>query len=475
MTEAGAPSNELVEEVAILAEWARSSKDDLVARTKAGDNDDLCPMIEFRRDGEVIGMVICPDVDRDQALQACHMAVPGWSADYLVMLLDAHMADRAFQEKFGRMPDPGELQRLCDVEGACDLGLTTDCIVVLEAWRSGRQRMTQLPYHAHHTREITASLDLLPERLSSKIMVRANGCWEWTAATDDGGYGVVGRGTREEGQLKAHNLVFEAITNGPCPAGLEPDHICENTSCVNPHHLDWVTHAENSRRGKKAKLTNEDVEKIRQLAADGVAYATIAEQFGTSPAYVGHVVKERRWKQPKTPAPKHVPVTRRGVVHWIEDDRMLSIDTDNSGPDMSVGGRVHDAIQAAFAIPCTRDEMKGAIDPADFGLDPEGPEAQIHMDLAIVRLLGMAGFATAFNARTDLHQQLLEGFLENTATFSIMEPDGNVRKSTGEPSILDVAGIALQEKLKEERAMSRAEDLAEAERRRAEREQAGKA
>jgi hypothetical protein len=44
-----------------------------------------------------------------------------------------------------------------------------------------------------------------------------------------------------------HRKHYEQF-KGPIPDGLEIDHTCRNTRCVNPEHLEAVTHAENLRR-----------------------------------------------------------------------------------------------------------------------------------------------------------------------------------------------------------------------------------
>lgn len=72
-------------------------------------------------------------------------------------------------------------------------------------------------------------------------------CWLWTASTH-GGYGSISGGSVGP-PLSAHVVAWEDA-NGPVPEGLELDHLCRVRPCVNPSHLEPVTHAENMRRAR---------------------------------------------------------------------------------------------------------------------------------------------------------------------------------------------------------------------------------
>ena len=53
----------------------------------------------------------------------------------------------------------------------------------------------------------------------------------------------------------AHRVVFQMLRHDP--VGFELDHLCRVPRCVNPEHLEPVTHAENMRRGIGGAVTKQ--------------------------------------------------------------------------------------------------------------------------------------------------------------------------------------------------------------------------
>ena len=74
-------------------------------------------------------------------------------------------------------------------------------------------------------------------------------CWLWTACKDGGGYG---RFIIDKQIYGTHNVAY-TLEVGPVPVGLELDHLCRVRHCVNPKHLEPVTHQENVVRGDAMK------------------------------------------------------------------------------------------------------------------------------------------------------------------------------------------------------------------------------
>lgn len=74
-------------------------------------------------------------------------------------------------------------------------------------------------------------------------------CWEWLGAKGRGGYGATWVSVDVGRPIPAHRVAYELLI-AEIPAGLELDHLCRNTSCVNPWHCDPVTRAVNLARTK---------------------------------------------------------------------------------------------------------------------------------------------------------------------------------------------------------------------------------
>jgi hypothetical protein len=86
----------------------------------------------------------------------------------------------------------------------------------------------------------------LPDSLRSKIAVNTvTGCWDWTALRHPSGYGRASWAGRAQ---YAHCIVFELLVGG-VQEGLELDHLCRVRHCVNPAHLEPVSHRTNVLRG----------------------------------------------------------------------------------------------------------------------------------------------------------------------------------------------------------------------------------
>lgn len=124
--------------------------------------------------------------------------------------------------------------RLCSIPG-CERRRKSRgwCNTHYERWR-------------HRASKDDTARPSLQERFWPKVDKRGpGGCWIWTAAKTPLGYGAI---SVEGVPRRAHRISY-VWSKGPIPDGLEIDHLCRVRSCVNPDHLEAVTHKENLARG----------------------------------------------------------------------------------------------------------------------------------------------------------------------------------------------------------------------------------
>lgn len=96
------------------------------------------------------------------------------------------------------------------------------------------------------------------------LPIPESGCIVWLGACTKGHTGKWHR--KEYGKFKlpggkhgknvsAHRFAYEAMF-GPIPSGMELDHLCRVTLCVNPTHLEVVSRYENNRRSMSPSALN---------------------------------------------------------------------------------------------------------------------------------------------------------------------------------------------------------------------------
>ncbi len=123
---------------------------------------------------------------------------------------------------------------------------------IARAFGTNRARIARLmKRHAIPLRPKGELTDTPLDRFRARYVVAEGGCWNWTGYREKRGYGWFS--PRSSGRhSRAHTWSYEHF-KGPVPPGLTVDHVCRNTSCVNPAHLEVVTRAENARRALRVR------------------------------------------------------------------------------------------------------------------------------------------------------------------------------------------------------------------------------
>jgi hypothetical protein len=111
----------------------------------------------------------------------------------------------------------------------------------------------------------------LEERFYSKIN-KIDSCWIWTASKNDQNYGLIWVNGKH---VRAHRISY-MLAYGELSDKLVIDHLCRNTLCVNPEHLEQVPQSENVKRGMAGKINNAQRKKTH--CPKGHEYSRVTKQ-----------------------------------------------------------------------------------------------------------------------------------------------------------------------------------------------------
>ena len=116
---------------------------------------------------------------------------------------------------------------------------------VTAGWCSGHHRQVR---DGEEPRPIYRSLE---ERFFAKVN-KTETCWLWIGATNHLGYGQLWDVDTKRVDM-AHRVSVR-MSGREIPDGWEVDHLCRIPSCVNPEHLEPVTHAVNMERAPASAI-----------------------------------------------------------------------------------------------------------------------------------------------------------------------------------------------------------------------------
>ena len=94
---------------------------------------------------------------------------------------------------------------------------------------------------------------VIQDRVRSRVLVNARGCWLFQGSKLSNGYGQLFDGERKNAM--AHRTSYRAF-KGEIPAGFQVDHLCKTVACINPDHLEAVPPRVNNARSDSPTAIN---------------------------------------------------------------------------------------------------------------------------------------------------------------------------------------------------------------------------
>lgn len=105
-----------------------------------------------------------------------------------------------------------------------------------------------------------------------------------------------------------HRLKYEEV-NGRIPEGMVVRHKCDNTTCINPEHLEVGTHADNVKdkvqRGRQSKIPNPgekngaskltDIQVLEIRADEHSTNVALAKRYGVTHQMISKIRKGYFW------------------------------------------------------------------------------------------------------------------------------------------------------------------------------------
>lgn len=145
-------------------------------------------------------------------------------------------------------------------------------------------------------------LELL-NKLYSRCYIDEDGCWIWTGAEGDRGYGIAYDGYKSEG---AHRLSYKHYYDTDLPKGCSVLHKCNKKLCINPIHLYLGDQAQNVKDAKRdglfkphpsRKLTSNEADLVRYLySTEEYSTYKLSELFNVNRCVIRNIVERGLYK-----------------------------------------------------------------------------------------------------------------------------------------------------------------------------------